>query len=258
MPTRVELCSIETGNGCRYSNDRAKGGLRVTRDSHFELVSAVQRFICDTADAPNREVIDCAKAFVASIPHSSSYADRAILRSILFELAIEWGFRRHARLRSRCSGSACVPATLAMAPRHWSDRTRIPRDVFLSWVRDFCDELQVTHADPLADRAAGWIRARVTEPLNVSQMAQDLASNPTTIRRRIREKFQTTPRGLHDRIRVEYLESLLSPGNVKIAALAPEAGWKSKTNMYRAVRDVRGCTPGALKQRDSAARKRRL
>jgi AraC-like DNA-binding protein len=258
MPARRIALQYQNTDPVRYSNDGVKGGPRMTRDSHFQLVSAVQRFICDTADAPNREVIDCAKAFVASIPHSSSYADRAILRSILFELAIEWGFRRHARLRSRCRDSACVPATLAMAPRHWSDRARIPRDIFLSWVRDFCDELQVTHADPLADRAAGWIRARITEPLNVSQMAQDLASNPTTIRRRIREKFQTTPRGLHDRIRVEYLESLLLPGNVKIAALAPEAGWKSKTNMYRAVRDVRGCTPGALKQRDSATRNRRL
>jgi methylphosphotriester-DNA--protein-cysteine methyltransferase len=145
-----------------------------------------------------------------------------------------------------------------MAPRHWPDRTQIPRDTFLSWVRDFRDELEVTHADPLGDRAAGWIRARVTEPLNVSQIAQDLASNPTTIRRSIREKFQTTPRGLHDRIRVEYLDSMLSPGDVKIAALAPEAGWKSKKNMYRAVRDVRWCTPGALKQRDSALRKRHL
>jgi len=221
----------------------------------FDLVSAVQRFVCDTVDFDLAAVPDAASRLCQAIPEPTNFAAATLLRSTLIELALRWGNACHRALRARCELSPCVPAALASVGDRWTHggegpaaEARRAKEAFVEWLNAFCSELERTHPESLARRVAEIIVANLSQPLRVEEIASQVGAHPSSVRRAFRREFQMSMRLYHLRARVECAERLLrDTPHLKIEPIGLSLGWQSKKDFYRAIRQVRGCTPTALR-----------
>ena len=113
----------------------------------------------------------------------------------------------------------------------------------------FCDEMRRAHPEDLALRVATLITANLAGPLRVGEIATKVGAHPAAVRRAFHRKFSMSLREFHLRARVERAELLLrGTPRPKVEPVALELGWRGKKVLYRAIRKVRGCTPGALRR----------
>ena len=126
----------------------------------------------------------------------------------------------------------------------------------MNWVDGFCLELSRTHPESLAQRVAALIRAHLESPLRIGEIATEVGAHPSSIRRAVQREYHMSVRAYSCQLRVEYAESLLraAPPADKIEPVALAVGWRSRKNLYRAVRKIRGCTPGELRRASRADR----
>src|SRR6266545_3453258 len=216
----------------------------------FRLATARQRFICGTADTALSRVPHVASSCIVTIPDPADPFEMSFLAAALLELAARWGARRHEAVREACPLSGCAPVALACVGCYWNKAPTNPKRAFLCWVHDFCAELSATHPDRLARRVASLIREKVAEPLDLAEIASEVAAHEATIRRAFKREYHMTPREYHKRVRVEMAEDLLrvAPAE-KIDTVGAAVGWKHRKDLCRAVHQVKGCTPGALRAR---------
>jgi hypothetical protein len=125
----------------------------------FEVVSAAQRFICETADMNLATAPTAARRLGASVSAPANLAARVLLRSMLIEISTRWGDACHMAMRARCLTPQCVPAALAGLGRCWSGSWQEPQHqtpsetaTFIAWVDAFCAEVTRTHPERPAAR----------------------------------------------------------------------------------------------------------
>jgi AraC-like DNA-binding protein len=226
----------------------------------FEVVTAAQRFICATWEMDLAGAPAAARRFCEAVSVPPNLAARAFLRSTLIELSAHWGYACHAAASARCLAPNCVPASLAGLMRTWvgsrGTENQLPseREIFVDWVDRFCLELSRTHRENLAQRAAAIIRAHLEHPLRIDEIAAEVAAHPSSIRRAFQREYHMSLRDYRRQVRVEYAESLLRFEAAKIEPVALAVGWRSRKDLYLAVRRIRGCTPGDLRRTSRADR----
>ncbi len=104
----------------------------------------------------------------------------------------------------------------------------------------------------LAAEAAPYIERHMTDPLDVKEVARHVGCAETTLRRLFRKEFDVSMRDYLTRLRVR--QSLRAGASYScIGDLARSVGYESEKNFYRAVRDVTGTTPTALRRLSPAA-----
>lgn len=224
-------------------------------DWAFELVSAAQRFICDTSDMDLSQRPEAARRFCDSFPEPANLAGRALLRSTLIEISSRWEDGCHLAIRSRCLTTHCAPAALAGLGRSWSGSWQEPKNqrfqaqrIFIAWIDAFCVEVERTHPESLARRVAATITANLAHPLRVDDLATSVGAHQASVRRAFHREFHMSLGEYQLRARVEQAEFMLrSTPPLKVETVALAVGWGSRKDLYRAVRKVRGCTPGALR-----------
>jgi AraC-like DNA-binding protein len=227
--------------------------LTVSSDWAFDVVSAAQRFICETSDSNLSEAPAAARRFCHGFSEPPHPAARVLLRSLLIDISSRWGHARHRAVRSRCLTPLCVPATLADQglcwSRAWQDQEPREPEIFIAWIDAFCAEMARTHAEDLALRVAAIIIANLAKPLRVGDIAIAVGAHEASVRRAFRREFHMSLREYILQIRVERAECLLrETPESKVEPVALEVGWRSRKDLYRAVKKVRGCTPGALRR----------
>lgn len=138
----------------------------------FELVSAAQRFICDTWDMDLGTAPDAARRFCGALSEPESLASAVVLRSTLIQICLRWGYACHAAVSARCPTAQCVPTTLAGLGQTWStiwpDTVRQrpnDRQIFIMWVDAFCLEVTRTHPQRLAQRGRGHPHGKRRAPI---------------------------------------------------------------------------------------------
>jgi len=213
----------------------------------FATVSACQRFVCaavmggTVGDGPR-----CAAVLQAALPDPPSELASQFLLATLMQLAIRWGYEHHRRMDIWCPAQPCAPVTLADAAMHWPTGAGRHRavDLFVAHITAIREDLETTHRGPLAHRAASLIKGDAS--VSFETIARTLGAHPSTLRRAFQREFGMTAREYLSRLRVQRAEALLlGDRTAKVEPIALEAGWSTKTGLYRAFRQFRGSTPRA-------------
>jgi AraC-like DNA-binding protein len=229
--------------------------LNTPSDWVFELVSAAQRFICETSDMDLARAPEAARRFSLSFSKPPNFASRVLMRAMLIEISSRWEYACHSALGVRCHTPHDAPANLGLRRSRsgaWEkpdEQNTTEREIFITWMDAFCAEMRRTHPEDLALRVAAVITANLERPLRVGEIASKVGAHPATVRRAFDRKFGMSLREFHLRARVERAELLLgSTPRPKVEPVALELGWRGKKDLYRAIRRIRGCTPGTLRR----------
>jgi len=107
--------------------------------------------------------------------------------------------------------------------------------------------VSATHPPSLARRAATLFH-QSGGTMAVESAAHALGAHPSTLRRAFRKEVGMTAREYLRRVRLARAEALLARApRGKIEPIAYEAGWGSKSGLYRAFRHFRDDTPGRVR-----------
>jgi AraC family transcriptional regulator len=101
--------------------------------------------------------------------------------------------------------------------------------------------------DSPARRAAILIRENCSQPLNATLVARKVGCETSRLRRRFKLEIGMQMRAFHTVARVAKAVNLFADGPAKTSAIARLVGYQSDKDLYRALRDVAGLRPSALR-----------
>jgi AraC-like DNA-binding protein len=220
----------------------------------------------------NEKLLSFPGFFMSSVPnssvHSSDPSPGPVRESWLLEVT---AVAQRILTAGTLSRFDAVRAVIAAVPR---PRTRVEELVLAGMVIEMTlGEPRGTRSDlnryveklgalmpagpwsAVARRVALSVRQRCHAPLSAPQLARDLGVNESTLREEFKREFGLTPGEYHRRVRVAAALDLLTPDGPKVSAIASALGYRGERNLYAAVRDLTGYTPGQLRRLSPAARR---
>jgi AraC-like DNA-binding protein len=211
----------------------------------FALATVCQRVVCELFAEPAALDVSVLAQRFAEVPHACSYNDAAVASSILLQFTIKLGTVIHQRVhRSEASG-ACAFHPESHLPLLPIDRTNPsawkPGDAVAMWARRFSAEFGRTH-DLLAERARARLLRNPAQRLPLAALARDTAASVSVVHRRFLATVGETPLQYRTRLRVLAAIPLIRQG-WKIDSVAATVGWKTRKDLYRALRAVTGLLP---------------
>ena len=102
-------------------------------------------------------------------------------------------------------------------------------------------------SDPLVQRALGLMRENVERPLPLATLARALSCQPRTLDRRFRARLGAPPGTVYRHLRLAAARRMLDGTGLSIAEIAVRCGYDSPAALSRAVRQLYGTTPSALR-----------
>ena len=126
------------------------------------------------------------------------------------------------------------------APSAWSAKR-----AFESWPRRYSAALRHSH-DLTTERARVRLQRNPAKSLRLSALARESATSTSVIHRRFVSELGETPLRYRTRLRVVKAIPLLQQG-VKVDAVAAVVGWKTRKDLYRAVRERDRARPADIR-----------
>jgi len=186
-------------------------------------------------------------AFIDALPDPATPLESHVMRLTLLDVAVRGGgtahHRYHAAFPCRCRFSASD-----LLDRHWRAAAGDPRAIFSRWADDYVTSLDRTHIVPLGARAVRALEAHSLTRLDVKRLASALRCSPTKLRHEFRAWTGMAPQRYHSALRAKAAVDRLRQSDLKIDVLAGDLGYRSKTNMYRALRTTCGLTPRQVRR----------
>lgn len=105
----------------------------------------------------------------------------------------------------------------------------------------------VQYADPTMIAAERWIDARLSDAINVSDLASALALSPKTLARRVDAAIGVSPVKFIQRRRILHAAHLIESTSMSIDAIAAEVGYQDATALRKLIKRELGTTPTALR-----------
>jgi hypothetical protein len=137
----------------------------------FGLISALQRFICATANVSLSAVAQNSTQLLLDFPRARNPAENMLLRASCFDLALRWREREHKAVTQFCSYAPCPLTSMEDARRFWNENAGDCISIMAEWLRYTCEELMKTH-QTVGQRAGDLVRARFKHPLNVANLCK--------------------------------------------------------------------------------------
>ncbi|WP_459678422.1 AraC family transcriptional regulator [Acidisoma sp. 7E03] len=103
-------------------------------------------------------------------------------------------------------------------------------------------------ADFQIERALSFMRDRLAESITVADIADAAGMSATCLHVTFRDRLSTTPHAHLMSLRAEAAARMLSITNLPIAEVAVRAGYGDQSTMTRALRRLRGQTPGEIRR----------
>jgi transcriptional regulator GlxA family with amidase domain len=103
--------------------------------------------------------------------------------------------------------------------------------------------------DPLATRVEGYVRRRLTRPIDLESMASSMGTSGRTLNRRIRRATSLTPMRLVQKIRVDAALHLLDTTRLTLPEIAERVGFADPSTLYRLLVRHTGKSPTELRAR---------
>jgi len=103
------------------------------------------------------------------------------------------------------------------------------------------------HHDPLVSRATFWLEERLSQPVRIRDLAEELAVSERTLARRFEKALGRTPSGYLQHLRVEISKQMLVRTDRSVARIAHLIGY-SDTRFFRTLfRSQTGLTPSEFR-----------
>jgi AraC-like DNA-binding protein len=125
-------------------------------------------------------------------------------------------------------------------------RSRDPTTTFLGWIDAFFRHLEDAHPVSSEARAADLIRRDPARAWILEDLAREVNTPPARLRQRFAERFAMRPSAYVHLARAIRAIALLGTA-LKIDAIAREVGYRSKKDLYAALRRWAGSTPTELR-----------
>ena len=171
-----------------------------------------------------------------------------LLRGLLLDVALDWSRRIHSAFHASVR-SDCSFAEAALAEDLWRDRDKDPIDLFAYWLSGFVPAFKAGHRLDRVEAAAAIIDADCTARIRGPDLAKRVHLGTADFRQLFRFRFGVSVSGYRRQRRVERAIELLRTDQFKVEAVAASVGYRSKKNLYRAIRAVTGRTPNGLRHR---------
>ena len=97
-------------------------------------------------------------------------------------------------------------------------------------------------------RAVAYIRANLTRPIRVSQIAAQVRLSAWHFARVFRRAFGETPLTMRDRLRVELAAEMLRKSDATLDKIAGVCGFRDRWHLTSTFKRVKDTTPGRYRQ----------
>ena len=105
----------------------------------------------------------------------------------------------------------------------------------------------LAQTDPDVLRAEAWIRAHLSEPISIDDIASALALSARTLARRFVRATGEAPLRFVQRLRVEHAVHLLETSTLSFDTIAARVGYRESAGLRRIVRRLTGRAPSAFR-----------
>ena len=209
-------------------------------------ITRCQRFAGEIALAEYDDVRRQVHALTASIDTPPSRAHSLVLAPLLLDAAMHVVEHLHRRFPFDTS-CPCrdVPRATIRAFTKWQAHS--PADVFRRWSEDFFKMYERHHPETAADRVARLIREQPDRTWTLASLARLAAVSPHGLARRFRREYEMSVRAYQHLCRMHAMLARMS-ADTKIEALALEAGYRSRKDFYRVLRQTMQLTPALLRR----------
>lgn len=131
----------------------------------------------------------------------------------------------------------------------WPESTLLCQAAFLEMLANLCAraEEQLNSPGDVASEAAlqakRWIEARVSEPINLDDIARSVSMSKYHLLRVFRDAFGMPPLQYHRQLRLDHARRLLRLQHLTVREVAARVGYDSTTAFTRAFKREYGLTP---------------
>ncbi|HJV01688.1 MAG TPA: helix-turn-helix domain-containing protein [Burkholderiaceae bacterium] len=174
-------------------------------------------------------------------PHSRINADAMLLEDggVITTGAVSSAFDLALHLAQRYFGAAVAAATGRAALLQHQRSSQAP----------FIDTSMYAPAEPSFSLAVlRWLEKRMSEPYDLTRLAQAFHVSPRTMLRRIKQETAETPLGLLQRARVEKAKHLLLKTNLSIGRITEAVGYQDQVSFGKLFAQAIGSTPTAFRR----------
>lgn len=102
--------------------------------------------------------------------------------------------------------------------------------------------------DPLARKAAAWLKRHLSSPAPLRDVVQALDCSQVALSRRFRKATGTSPKQYHEQMRLMLAIELLTDPALSITDIAKRTGYRSRVPFTVAFTRRYGCSPSAWRQ----------
>lgn len=223
------------------------------RDLWLEQVLAriqigIGRVVCARADDAPVVVTTLA----GELPTPANHADAMHLRSLLSDFSAHCGEFIHTRAHPRPVRCDFLPQTVHYQVWHRADSD--PRAVLSTWANAFFPTFSRAHPPSLAEHVARLLAREYHCAWTDRRLARQFHVSAAALRRAFEAEHGVSVRDYHRTLRV--LAAVERLRIDKVEAVALEVGFKSRKNLYRALRQLARLTPSqfrALSAEEAAA-----
>jgi two-component system response regulator YesN len=221
--------------------------------STFALAQACQAAVSMILDMHGWPDFDPLVALFRTIPPPRNDGDALATMALCYRFFLRAGVQIHQGLHAcdhlsdRCAFDPSRVAAWTTIDRSdlagWS-----PAAAIEAWSAAYVRALRVHHHPCLTERAKAYVRTRVTQAWNTSEMASYLGRSVPAMHRQFKRDTGTSIRAYLIRLRVESAIELLRRTPWKVEAVAREVGWQSTKDLYRALHRLAGMTPAEVRK----------
>lgn len=108
---------------------------------------------------------------------------------------------------------------------------------------------QKEHGDSLVHRAQHWLEKHMAEEIQISQLAEAVATSERTLIRRFKAALDQTPLGYLQDMRIETARTFLETSDLGVAVIAERVGYSDTSSFSRLFKDRIGLSPGGYRSR---------
>ena len=211
----------------------------------FEVATSLQRAACKLICADRDEFCDVIRSTIADLPDPLCPADRGDLSRRLLEFSLRVGRtfhdRHHRDTAARC---AFVPETTCAI---WFAQAADPKALLAEWLACYLAIFDRAHPAPAAQRAAKILRDQSTHPLKVGALARAVGVSRSVLLRQFAREYGMSPAEYRTRARLIVGIAALQEPTVKVSEAARQAGYRSTTSFYIALRKYLKLTPSEVR-----------
>jgi AraC-like DNA-binding protein len=198
--------------------------------------------------------------FVSRLPVPDHPLETLVMHGLLFNVAVRWSHGVHRELHV---GEAihCGFDSDKDLVRSWHSRHSSPIMAFADWATSFLDKVEQSHRPSPTVRVKEIIDRGSDKRLSVRSLAREAGHHPLRLRATFKRDFGMSMREYQTRRRIVKAAQLLAASDLKVDAVAREAGFPNRKNFYDAFKRMLRTTPSAVRswsQADLKSCERRL